>query len=166
MRIQGTQNFTKTVPKIPTLCVHTLYNLLPSSVSRTHECDAVSLLWLPYILTKGVCWCNWTVISWLWIHQRGDYFGWTWPNQVSPLNVFRSSQNSERSSCLPWRNKLPHCGEDHLASRSPGFSSPAIRNWILPIPSESGRGPGAQMRLQPWVTPWFQPGDTLSKGPS
>lgn len=39
--------------------------------------------------------------------------GWACPNQVSPLKVFRFSQKPERLSCLPWRNKLPHCGEGH-----------------------------------------------------
>lgn len=83
--------------------------------------------------------------------------------QVSPFKVFRSSQNSERSSCLPWRNKLPHCREDHLASRSQGFRSPAITNWILPIPVSLGEPLQPRWNCSPgWhhdfslATPWAE----------
>ena len=66
----------------------------------------------------------------------------------------------------PCRNKLPYCGENHMASSSWGFSPIVTRSWILPVISDLGRGPGTQMRFQPWMAPWFQPGEVLSRGPS
>lgn len=60
-------------------------------------------------MQKEFCRCKlWPPVTPLWVNQKQDYPGFSWPNQVSPLTEAQGpSLRSERFTCWSWRSNLP-----------------------------------------------------------
>lgn len=67
----------------------------------TQDCGLDLWIWWVSLLSLTI-WqrrndLNKALISWFWVKQKGYYFGWTWPNWVTPLKY---------SPGIPWSQKF------------------------------------------------------------
>lgn len=112
------------------------------------------------------------LITWLCVHQKGDYPGKVWPHHMNPLNVsIREKFSSWTAEDVLWEGS--HSGKqqgplvaEHIpwlvSSQKDGLQSYNPRE----LHSSNNHQPWERMGSQAPLTPWSQPGDTLSNGPS
>lgn len=87
---------SKVAPKIPTQSIQALYTSLPLNVGRACDYDGISLLWSGYHIWQG--WLR-SVISWLWVNQKGTYPGWTWLKSGEAFKRGSRSETRNSSKC-------------------------------------------------------------------
>ena len=125
----------------------------------TQDCGLDLWIWWMSLLSLTI-WqrrsdLNKALISWFWVKEKGYYFGWTWPNWVTPLKY---------SPGIPWSQKFQKTETLSLV----GFEEASFHEFCnlqemhsvnQPRELKSGSFLSQASRWEhSRPTPWFQPG--------